>query len=340
MPPIRKAAHVPTPTRQASIGDYFTKRSDPAPPSVSKSRLPKANPEPTEHKAVQVQPEPAEPKAVQVQPTPIEPEAILVESDASDVEEQVSDEEDASLSLTPEAVDETNFPTYPVVKGLKEANFEDDRRDWDGRYYKIIGTTTKKINFDCGCVITDKILNQIAALDAKICKSITWITFKYTDVGYDAHNTAKDVTDAGIIRLAQACPNLTNFLLPGVGGGVTDAALIALFKHCPKLSQVDISGTTNCGNPALTGPAFDALRNNPELCPKLKKLYITDFIIYDKAAMKLLREASKARLDLVIYLVSKMEEKNWGDWDLVLTTDAYHNGKKLAYGQKPKKKRV
>ncbi|KAF6810466.1 hypothetical protein CSOJ01_06278 [Colletotrichum sojae] len=301
--------------RQAAIGDFFTKRPGPAPPSVSKPRLPKPNPEPTE------------------------PEAILVESDASDLEEEAPNEEDASPGPTPEAVEETIFPRYPVVKGEKEANFADDRYDWDGKNYKIIGTATKKINFGCGCVITDKILNQIAALDAKICKSITWFTFRYTDVGYDAHNTAKDVTDAGIIRLAQACPNLTNFLLPGVGEGVTDAALIALFKHCPKLSQVDISGTTRGGRPAFAGPAFDALRDNPDWCPKLKKLYINN-ITNDKAAMKPLREASKARQDLVIYMVSKWEEKKWGDWDLVLTSDAYHNGKKLAYGQKPKKKRV
>ncbi|KAF6814115.1 hypothetical protein CPLU01_14474 [Colletotrichum plurivorum] len=226
-----------------------------------------------------------EPKAVQVQPEPIGPDAILVESDASDLEEEAPNEEDASLGPTPEAVEETSFPRYPVIKGEKEANFEDDRRDWDGKYYKIICTTTKKINFDCGCVVTDKILNQIAALDAKICKSITWLTFKYTDVGYDAHNTAKDVTDASIIRLAQACPNLANFLLPGVGEGVTDAALKALVKHCPKLSQVDISGTTHYRRPAFAGPAFDALWNNPGQCPKLKKLYISN-IVNDTAAVK------------------------------------------------------
>lgn len=182
-------------------------------------------------------------------------------------------------------------------------------------------------------MVTDKILNQISALDPKICKSIARFTFDYSDVSYEAHNNARGVTDASIIRFAQACPNLTHFLLPNVGHGVTDASLIALTQHCPKLAEVYLTGAR------WSGRAFETLLANPELGPKLKRLSLHD-ISENKETMKPLREASKARPDLIIYMVSKTEEKHYGDWEMVTKTDVYYKGRKCPDGRLPKNKKA
>lgn len=42
----------------------------------------------------------------------------------------------------------------PVSKGVRNAHFRDDRRDWDGKYHEVIGTSTRKITLDSSFVLT------------------------------------------------------------------------------------------------------------------------------------------------------------------------------------------
>lgn len=88
MPRTHKTAHASTSTRQASIGQFFVKRPGPAPPSVSKSRLPKSEPQPVEPEVILIEEEPLNEEEDE------EEYSVDGEEEYSVDDEEASDEED------------------------------------------------------------------------------------------------------------------------------------------------------------------------------------------------------------------------------------------------------
>ncbi|KAJ4266062.1 hypothetical protein NW762_004035 [Fusarium torreyae] len=216
----------------------------------------------------------------------------------------------------------------PVCKGVKDANFRSSQHNWDGHYHHSIGTSTRVISFGNYFVLTDEHIDDIAVLARQ---------FNYTDVSYDAKNDARGVTNEGAIRLAKALPNLKIVELPGTGR-ISDEGLIGFFKNLPHLRTLEVTG---CGRNFIsgsdvTGRAFDELRQHPEWVPNLKSLIVKDRQ-NDKEFVKSVRELGKERGTLMISLVSRHEEKNYGDWDLEESSTHYKKGRKQS--EKPKNKR-
>lgn len=133
------------------------------------------------------------------------------------------------------------------------------------------------------------------------------------------------MTDAGIMRLAAACPNLQDINLPGANGRwLTDAALIFLIEHCPKLIWINFMSTRSDGS------VFDALRQRADLAPKLQVLYLANMAGVDargRKAMHSMRELSRARPRLEIVLVEQTRKKTRRKWETVTTYHIYMNGK-------------
>ncbi|KAK4450169.1 hypothetical protein QBC34DRAFT_379371 [Podospora aff. communis PSN243] len=154
----------------------------------------------------------------------------------------------------------------------------------------------------------------------------------YNSVHYDATNDMKAVTDATLIALVRACPNLTRLQLQGTSG-LTDDSLLAIYEHCPKLTALEVSRASG-GKNVFTPRVFTALTENPTWMPKLKTLSLSSALgLYCSNTRKEKNQGehamitmSKARPKLLFARVSISEEKNWGDWDLVKTYSKYNNG--------------
>lgn len=164
------------------------------------------------------------------------------------------------------------------------------------------------------------------ALGAGICGSLWKFIFEYTDVSYDAKNSAKLTTQA-VVRPAKACPKLRRVELPAATE-VGEDALLALFEHCPALTYLELSGSSrgSRGN-GITGTSLDALRENPEWAPKLKTLILGEKDD-NKEFMKAMRALGKERQAMTITLVRRSEEKKWGDWELEAIKQNYKKGRK------------
>ncbi|KAM0424203.1 hypothetical protein ACHAPT_010574 [Fusarium lateritium] len=157
-----------------------------------------------------------------------------------------------------------------------------------------------------------------------ICEKIWHFIFEHKDVSYNAHNSAKDLTTEAVIRLAKACPNLKRIELQAASS-VGEEALLALFQNCSKLTYLELSGYSR-GN-GLTGSALDALRENPEWAPRLKKLLVGEDDT-NKDFMKAMRALDKEREAMMITLLKRSESKNYGDWDLEVNKTNYKKGRK------------
>jgi hypothetical protein len=106
------------------------------------------------------------------------------------------------------------------------------------------------------------------------------------------------MSDAVVIRFAEACPNLVHINLDGAIN-LTDESLVAILINCPNLRYVQFSGNDKVHG-RLTGPALDALRNRPEMGKHLIKMRLTDQQKFDKQFEAALRRLSAARRSLVI----------------------------------------
>ncbi|TDZ25710.1 hypothetical protein Cob_v001326 [Colletotrichum orbiculare MAFF 240422] len=130
--------------------------------------------------------------------------------------------------------------------------------------------------------------------------------FEYMWIDGDKH--ARAITNADIERLAQACPNLDTFLLGGVDDAKVDGeALIALFRHCPNLKTVRLLTRVD------TQP-FEILSTRPAWVPKLKTLSITSTggrnCTEEKARLKTVREATRARDKMTVWFIKTMVTKD------------------------------
>ena len=73
------------------------------------------------------------------------------------------------------------------------------------------------------------------------------------------------------------------------------------------------------------GTALEALRVNPQWCPKLKKLRLPNDS--NRGFMQTMRALSRERKNLQIQLTSVHEYKKWGDWELSVSHDTYRKGR-------------
>ncbi|RSL52347.1 hypothetical protein CEP53_008110 [Fusarium sp. AF-6] len=188
-----------------------------------------------------------------------------------------------------------------------------------------ISTGTRTITFGSEFILTDRHVEDILALGPGVCGGLWQFIFQFKDVSYDAKNKASLTTDA-VVRLAKACPKLRKIELPGAGN-VGEDGLLALFEHCPALTHLDLS-KFGCpvGGHGITGTSLDALRENPEWAPKLKKLLLAKDD--NKEFMKAMRALGKERPAMIITLMSRSEEKKWGDWQMVAIKQNYKKGRK------------
>lgn len=106
------------------------------------------------------------------------------------------------------------------------------------------------------------------------------------------------LTDAAIIRLAQACPNLVHVALDG-GRNLGDQLLSALFTNCPNLVYVQLSGNDNCTGD-VKDHALNELLEQPSWGKKLIKLRLTDQNDYEKVFQKALKAFSTKMKKLAI----------------------------------------
>ncbi|WAO93580.1 Hypothetical protein NCS54_01113100 [Fusarium falciforme] len=192
-------------------------------------------------------------------------------------------------------------PPPKIPKGDKEAYFKSSERDWDDNRH----------------------VDDILALGPDVCGSLWRFIFEYKDVRYDAKNSAKLTTQV-VVRLAKACPKLRRIELQAATE-VGEDALLALFENCPALTYLELSGIS-LGND-ITGTSLDALRENPEWAPKLKTLILREKDD-KKEFMRAMRALGKEIRAMTVTLVSRHEEKKWGDWELVTTKQNYKKGRK------------
>ncbi|KAF1851085.1 uncharacterized protein K460DRAFT_401112 [Cucurbitaria berberidis CBS 394.84] len=209
----------------------------------------------------------------------------------------------------------------PAGRGVKDASFRDSRYDWDGKFNKLVGIATKKLEFRSSFKLTDQHIEDILAMRPKICRDLTEFKFVYGDVSYDANNGAKGLTDTAVINLAKHCPKLRKIYLPDTTS-LSGEALLRLLASCPALTYVEMTGSR------MTATLFEIFQQHPEWVPKLKTLRLTD-PHQDTKFMKAMRELGRDRPNLKVELVSTSQEKNWGDWDLKVYHTTYMNGRKV-----------
>ncbi|KAI4923057.1 uncharacterized protein J4E92_007809 [Alternaria infectoria] len=210
----------------------------------------------------------------------------------------------------------------PLVKGVKQAAFGDSRYHWDGKYHKIVGTSTRKIIFGRGFKLADNHIDDILFLGPKVCDVLTEIHFQYVDTDYDAHNDCL-VTDEGIKRLARGCRNLKKISLPGGGRSMGDEGLIHLLTFCHDITHLEFSGG------GVTEAAFQQMAANSDLAPNLKKLRLDDQSS-DKNFMRGMREFGRSRPTLPIELVHRSHYKKYDSWYMSTSHTTYTNGRKVS----------
>ncbi|PSN67697.1 hypothetical protein BS50DRAFT_675750 [Corynespora cassiicola Philippines] len=161
----------------------------------------------------------------------------------------------------------------PTTTGEKITDFP-STKDWEDTFHILIGTSTRKIKLGTGFVLKDDHIDDlIICRGLKICEKIWEFHFKFGDVDYNATNSARNLTDAAVCRLAQACPNLKEIVLQDAAN-LTGESVKALLTHCPKLTSLEITGGKS-SNSAFSPDIFDAICETPAMVPNLRKLFIT-----------------------------------------------------------------
>ncbi|KAI1166780.1 hypothetical protein F5B18DRAFT_648189 [Nemania serpens] len=255
-----------------------------------------------------------------------EPATIVIDSLASSTIQADSKEPDtpapAPAPVASEPVKRLRKGPF-VKKGHKEAEFQSNAQ-WDRSANDYIGSSTTKLSFGSGFILTDAHLEDIFTSGSKVLQKLTHFTCKFNDVSDTAHNSAVDLTDAALIRLAKHCPRLQRCQLQGTAG-LTSATLAAFFNFCPALTYLEITPHIDASN-KLDGSAFEMLENQPSLVPKLRTLRLDSR--GKKAYMQKMKTLGKARGNLAIQLVEVSESKKWGDWELDVHEEVYRKGKR------------
>ena len=177
-------------------------------------------------------------------------------------------------------------------------------------------------------------IDELLAMGPAVCSKLWDLEFKYQDVSSGAINSAKDVTDDGVVRLAEKCTNLRRVRLPGTRG-LGDRALFAFYDNCPQISILEISPIAE-GSSNITRAAFDYLIGCPGKAEKLRELQVEDKSLdHDvKNFLKAMRELGREREQLLIELVQVSWRKEWGDYELECSATGYRRGRVLPHGYK------
>ncbi|KAG6050445.1 hypothetical protein E4U39_004094 [Claviceps sp. Clav50 group G5] len=232
----------------------------------------------------------------------------------------------------------------PMNQGLKEAIFGDNLA-WETNHRDWIGSKTKMVTFGSGFVcfpllpqrsgirthsrLRTEHIDELIAAGPKVCGNLTHFTFHFTNVYYDAKNSAEEVTDEALIRLVTLCPKLRSIQLQGTSG-LSDITLETIFRCCPNISFVEITTYSRNGNNQVKGSALDKLRENPSWGTKLKKLRLPGAVGYDgrDPFTRAVRALTKERVNLLVQLVDVREIKKWGDWELDYFETKFRKGRK------------
>ncbi|KAL9634325.1 MAG: hypothetical protein Q9204_003043 [Flavoplaca sp. TL-2023a] len=217
-------------------------------------------------------------------------------------------------------------PTKLLGKGERIADFRNDTHDWDGKYHLKIGTSTRKITLGSGFALENKHIDQLLTTGPRICENLTEFVFNYADVSYGARDSAHSLTDEAVARLAKVCPKLQKVQLQGTKD-LTDEALTAFLRYCLNLTSLEITESTN-SSCAFSGAALETLQLQPDRLPKLKKLILPQRLEQDTRFMKAMRSLTKARTGLTVQLVSLHEFKKHGDWEVDKRSYTYKKGRK------------
>lgn len=166
-------------------------------------------------------------------------------------------------------------------------------------------------------------IEEFLAMGPTVCSGLTKLVFDYSDVSYAAHNS-NTITTGAVNKLAKACPKLKKVSLPD-NSSLGDVALTNLLARCPHLTHVELSGRRG----SITSEALDAIRENPEWAPNLKKLRIGGSRSSEKQWLKEMRDLTRARPNLVVDLVSTSERKKYGDWEVETYHTSYKKGREV-----------
>ncbi|KAH6874385.1 hypothetical protein B0T10DRAFT_567313 [Thelonectria olida] len=191
-------------------------------------------------------------------------------------------------------------PYTPEEYSAKESAYFGSDQSWEDRNFKM-GIT--KIHFGESFPITDAHIDAIVSMGVFFYQPLR--SFQAGDA-----ETGKGgaLSDAAILRLATACPNLVHVSLDGARG-LTDDSLLALLRKCKNLRYVKLSGHVNAPG-SLKDPALDVLRNTPDMGKQLVKMRLTDQHHTSKQLKKAIKGLSAARRRLAIE-VGFTQEK-WG----------------------------
>jgi hypothetical protein len=143
-------------------------------------------------------------------------------------------------------------------------------------------------------------LDAIVAAGSAFCHSLQDFRSGDSETGRGAR-----LSNAAVVRLATACPNLIHASLAG-STRLGDASLLAFFANCPKLRYLSITGNDRVSG-GLKGPALDELREKPDLGKHLEKMCLTDQCVCDKKFDKAIKDLSAARKKLPIEVGSTHE---------------------------------
>ncbi|KAI8307531.1 hypothetical protein K4K59_010757 [Colletotrichum sp. SAR11_240] len=248
--------------------------------------------------------------------------ATAVYFDADDF----SDDDDLSFQLASPAQRKkqtstpktTRAPRPKGPKGNARVRFRHEKQ-WQEERDGWLGHATREISF--WDMLTPAHIDTLLSF-TETCERLTKFSFTLHDVDSGATNSAEKLTDDDIVKIAQACPKLKTFDLPGASG-LTEKSFLALCEHCPDLTQLHISKATRCEGNTGHDKVFEALTERPELAPKLKELRIAD----SNFTKKVLRVFSKARPKVHIILMPVSEIKKWGDWEIERYQSEWWRGK-------------
>ncbi|KAJ3458760.1 hypothetical protein MRS44_012869 [Fusarium solani] len=223
-------------------------------------------------------------------------------------------------------IDEATCAKYPSQMNITNILFENFTGYSSGKYGDAIARLTCSSNPNAVCEnIKFKnfdIKTPCGGKPVVICDGVS-------DIGMDCVSATSKEAKAALANkctapAASACPKLRRIELQAATE-VGEDALLALFENCPALTYLELSGISR-GND-ITGVSLDALRENPEWAPKLKRLILGEKDDNEEF-MKAMRALGKERQAMTITLVSRHEEKKWGDWELVTTKQNYKKGRK------------
>ncbi|KAH0499650.1 hypothetical protein TgHK011_006827 [Trichoderma gracile] len=196
------------------------------------------------------------------------------------------------------------LPRQPYVQEIyynpsQNAHFETPE-SWEGRHAKLV-KNTKRVYFPEKFPIKDAHIDALIEAGTDVCHSLRSFSAGDAETGQ-----GRELTDAAIVRLAQACPNLVHVSLDGAVQ-LTDKSLLSLFTNCPNLVFVQVSGDDNSPG-RVKGTALRKLKDSPAMAPKLIELKLSDQCEIDERLEAAMKALSAARRDLLIQADNTHEE--------------------------------